>query len=61
MNLRRSLAAVFVMSALAGCAQMPAGQGQTPYAPYSSGDNSEYPRGRGSDGGGGGGGGGSGM
>ena len=56
MNLRSSFSAVFVMSALAGCAQMPACQGQTPYAPYSSGDNSEYPRDRGGDGGGGGGG-----
>ena len=59
MNLLRWLAAVFVMLAVAGCAQGAASQRQPPYAPYSSNPNGEYLRDRG--GGGGGGDGGAGM
>jgi hypothetical protein len=57
MNLYRWLATVFMILALAGCAQVATWQGQAPYAP-SSNRNGEYPRDRGGDGGGGGGGGG---
>jgi len=59
MILLRWLAAVFVMLAVAGCAQGAASQRQPPYAPYSSNPNGEYLRDRG--GGGGGGDGGAGM
>jgi hypothetical protein len=52
MNLNRWLAALFVMVALAGCAQVATEQGQPPYD-----NNMGYPRDRGGDGGGGGGGG----
>jgi hypothetical protein len=38
---------IFVILALAGCAEVATGQGQAPSAPYSSGNNSEYPRDRG--------------
>jgi hypothetical protein len=34
MNLRRWLAALFVILALAGCAQVAIEQGQQPYTPY---------------------------
>ena len=58
MNLHRWLTALlFVILALAGCAQVTAGQGQAPYDPYSPDPNGEYPRDRGGDGSGGGGGG----
>ena len=50
MNLHQWLAAVFVILALAGCAQVTAGQGQAPYDPYSPDPNGEYPRDRGGDG-----------
>ena len=56
MNLRRSLAALFVLLALSGCAQVTAGKAQAPYDPYSPDNNRGYPRDRGGDGGGGGGG-----
>ena len=38
MLLWRRMAALFVVLALAGCASMPAGPGQTPNAPYQQGD-----------------------
>jgi hypothetical protein len=38
MLLRRPVAVLFVVLALAGCASMPAGPGQTPNAPYQQGD-----------------------
>ena len=53
MNLLRWLAAVFVMLAVAGCAQGATSQRQAPYATHSSDPNGEYPRDRGGDGGGG--------
>jgi hypothetical protein len=56
MNLYRCLAAVLVILALSGCAQMATGQGQAPYAPSPPDSSAEYPRDRGGDGGGGGGG-----
>jgi hypothetical protein len=56
MKLQRPFAALFVMLALAGCAEVAMRQGPAPYAPYSAGSNGEYPRDRGGDGGGGGGG-----
>jgi len=56
MNWHRSLAALFVMLALAGCAQGVTGQAQTPYAPYSPENNGNM-----HDSGGGGGGGGGNM
>ena len=49
MNLHRWFATVFVLLALAGCAQSATEPGQ---APCSSGYNGEYPRDRGGDGGG---------
>jgi hypothetical protein len=54
--LHSCFAALFVILALAGCAQVATGQGQAPYAPYSQANNGEYPRDRGGDGGAGGGG-----
>jgi len=51
MNLHRWLAAVFVMLAVAGCAQVAMRQRQPPYAPYSSDPNGGYLRERGGDGG----------
>ena len=51
MILLRWLAAVFVMLAVAGCAQGAASQRQPPYAPYSSDPNGGYLRERGGDGG----------
>jgi len=39
MSLHRWLAAPIVILALGGCAQVSAGQGQPPYAPYSAGNN----------------------
>ena len=53
MNWRRQLAALFIVLALAGCAQGVAGQAQAPYAPYSPENNGNM---HGSGGGGGGGG-----
>jgi hypothetical protein len=50
MNLHQWLAAVLVLLALAGCAQVTTGQRQAPYAPYSPDLNGEYPRDRGGDG-----------
>jgi hypothetical protein len=38
MHWQRRLAALFVFLALAGCASMSAGPGQTPNAPYQQGD-----------------------
>jgi hypothetical protein len=38
MHWQRRLAALFVVLALAGCASMSAGPGQTPNAPYQQGD-----------------------
>jgi len=35
MSLQRLLAALFVILALLGCASVPTGRGQVPYAPYS--------------------------
>jgi hypothetical protein len=55
MNLRRRLAAVLVILALVGCAQVATGQRQAPYAPYSP-ENNGNVHDRGGDGGGGGGG-----
>jgi hypothetical protein len=52
MNLRRRLAALFLILALGGCAQVPTGSGQEPYAPYSP----ENMHDRGGDGGSSGGG-----
>jgi hypothetical protein len=57
MNPARWLAALFILTALAGCAPVTTGQKQPPYAPYSPDPNAEYPRDRGGDGSGGGGGG----
>jgi hypothetical protein len=54
MHLYRRLAALFLVLAVAGCAQATTGQGQAPPAPYSQ-DNNGYPRDRGGDGGAGGG------
>jgi hypothetical protein len=51
MNLRKRLAALFLILALAGCVQVATEQGRSPYD-----NNMEYPRDRGGDGGGGGGG-----
>jgi hypothetical protein len=34
MNLHRRLAALFLLLALGGCAQMATGPGQAPYAPH---------------------------
>jgi hypothetical protein len=53
MNLHRWLAAVFVMLAVAGCAQVATSQRQAPYAPHSSDPNGGYLRDRGGDGSGG--------
>jgi hypothetical protein len=55
MNWHRRLAALFVMLALAGCAQGITGQAPAPYAPYSPENNGNMH----DSGGGGGGGGGS--
>ena len=52
MNLRRRLAAVFVILAVASCAQVATGPGNASYAPYSSDDNDKGAD-RGIDGGGG--------
>jgi hypothetical protein len=51
MNWHIRLAALFVMLALAGCAQGVNGQGQSRYAPYSHDDKGDIRNG--SDGGGG--------
>jgi hypothetical protein len=56
MPLRRSMAALLVVLALAGCAQGTAGQAGAPYAPYSPENNGTRPEHGGGDGGGGGGG-----
>ncbi|HKM73373.1 MAG TPA: hypothetical protein VJX94_25465 [Stellaceae bacterium] len=53
MKLNRRLAALFVTLALGGCAQTIAGQGQSPYAPYSRDSGADTHSGV--DGGGGGG------
>jgi len=53
MNLHRRLAALFVLLALAGCAQVATIQGQPPNAPYSPANSGEYLRDRGGDGPGG--------
>jgi hypothetical protein len=53
MNLHRWLAALLVLLALAGCAQVATTQGQDPNAPSSPANNGEYLRDRGGDGGGG--------
>jgi hypothetical protein len=53
MSPHRWLAALFVLLALAGCAQVATIQGQSPNPPYSPANNGEYPRDRGGDGGGG--------
>jgi hypothetical protein len=53
MNLLRWLAAVFVMLAVAGCAQVATSQREAPYAMHSSDPNGEDPRDRGGEGGGG--------
>jgi hypothetical protein len=50
MNLRKWLAALFVILALVGCTQVATGPEQAPYAPYSP----ENMHDRGGDGGGGG-------
>jgi hypothetical protein len=57
MNLHRRLVALFVILAVAGCAQGPTSQGPAPYGPYSR-DNGADMRSGGDGGGGGGGGGG---
>jgi hypothetical protein len=44
MNFHRRLATPFVILALAGCAQMATGQGQTPYTPYSHDDEGRMDR-----------------
>ena len=43
MNLQGWLTALFVILALAGCAQVAAEQGQQPYTPYPPANNGEYP------------------
>jgi hypothetical protein len=53
MNLQGWLTALFVILALAGCAQVAAEQGQQPYTPYPPANNGEYPRDRRGDGRGG--------
>ena len=53
MNLQRRLAALVVLLALAGCAQVGAIEGQPPKAAYSPANNGEYLRDRGGDGRGG--------
>jgi hypothetical protein len=53
MTLHKWLAALFVILALFGCAQVIAERGQAPYDPHSLDNNTEYPRDRGRDGGGG--------
>jgi hypothetical protein len=55
MLLRGRLAALFVVLALAGCAQGTTGQAGAPYAPYSPESNGIRPEHGGGDGGGGGG------
>jgi len=45
MKLRRWLAGVLVVFALAGCAPAETGQGQAPYPPYSRGDEGGMNRG----------------
>jgi hypothetical protein len=54
MFLRRRMAALFVVLALAGCAQGAAGQAGAPSAPYSPESNGIRPEHGGGDGGGGG-------
>jgi hypothetical protein len=54
MLLRRSMAALFVVLALAGCAQGTTGQAGAPNAPYSPESNGIRPEHGGGDGGGGG-------
>jgi hypothetical protein len=56
MLLRRRMAALFVVLALAGCAQGTTGQAGPPYAPYSPESNGNRSEHGGGDGGGGGGG-----
>jgi hypothetical protein len=56
MLLRRRMAALSVVLALAGCAQGTTGQAGPPYAPYSPENNGTRPEHGGGDGGGGGGG-----
>jgi hypothetical protein len=57
MHWRSWLAALFIVLALAGCAQETNGQAGTPYTPYSPQDHGIRPEHGGGDGGGGGGGG----
>ena len=54
MNWHKRLAAVFVMLALAGCAQGTTGQAEVPYAPYSPENNGNMHDSGGGGGGGGG-------
>jgi hypothetical protein len=54
MDWHRSLAALFVVFALTGCAQGTTGQAGTPYAPYPPETNGIRPEHGGGDGGGGG-------
>jgi hypothetical protein len=56
MLLRRRMAALFVVLALAGCAQGTTGQAGAPDAPYSPENSGIRPEHGGGDGGGGGGG-----
>jgi hypothetical protein len=56
MHLRRRVAALFVVLALAGCAQGTTGQAGGSYAPYSPENSGIRPEHGGGDGGGGGGG-----
>jgi hypothetical protein len=51
MNPKRWLTAVFIILALAGCAQAPTSQVQAPYPHYSPDPNGGFPRDRGGDGG----------
>jgi hypothetical protein len=55
MDLHRWLAAVFVVLALAGCAQVATGPGQASHAPYLPDNSEDTHHDRGGDGGGGGG------